>query len=643
MSARTLLDAVTPPPGLNGQVGLFLAMSATRPVLEQIVKRFTGLGRDRRAALGLPVAYLALDAHATEQRGELLSPLAVPGLLELAPTDRARHGLLHAKLALLAFGRSRVGPPAGLRLVVTTANWTDRSARHQLELAWLADVPFGSRRILAAADPVDRADVAAAAAFVRRVLDRYDVPSTQRDGLAYADRLHELLDRCAEIAPSRGTRPRFVHSLDGPLLGALEAALRGKRGLNCVACGSGSFEPAPRRGRRDLEPRVLKALSALVPEDASKIVTVERSAAGALAGWADRAGEDGWSVREPRDPVRRRNPRALHAKFVLIGHARRGRVLRGILYLGSGNLTFRGFRWGLPQHGNIECGVILPFGGPRRFDDALESLYVSEKEVSSRDLAPDSAAEDEPDVKSAPLIETPPLRGVRLREDEVGPFLELNWRPGLKAGERFRVLVGDRVEEIEAGAERVRLPEDASPGVVRVERGNGIEPWTIAVETHAHRVAARPATPASFDEAMATLLDFPAPADDGADEDEEADREEVEEPDRLAPSAPTPVAPRALRDDIAKYPLQKAMEFLDALGAHQARVPPYLVDDWVQHLDVMLDSQFRSPDLLAWRGVGVPFRRALLAPGFRPLALAPAQLRQYRSIVERFIRAVEEP
>jgi hypothetical protein len=642
MSRRTLLDAVTAPAGLHGQVGLFLSMSASRPFLEQVVKRFTGLGRDRRSALGLPVAFLVLDPHATEHRGELLSPLAVPGLLELAPTDGGKKALLHAKMALLAFGRSRVGPPSTLRLVVSTANWTDRSARHQLELAWHVDVSCGSRRALAAADPVDRADVAAAGDFARRVLEGFDAPFASRDGLAFAQRLHDLLNRCDEVAPSRGVRPRFIHSLDGPLLSELKSALRGKRGLNVLACGSGSFEPAPKSGRKDLEPKVLKVLSGLVPDDASKIVTTEPSAAGALAGWAHRAGEYGWSVREPRDPVRRRARRALHAKFVFIGHASRGQVLRGTLYLGSGNLTFRGFRWGVPQHGNIECGVILPFSGPCRFVDALESLYVSGREVSPEDLAADSSYEDEPDVKAEPLIEVPPLRGVRLLEDEIGAYLELHWRPAVNTGERFRVLVGDRTEDLAPSVERLRLADGNSPGVIRVERGEGVEPWTIAVETHSLRVAASPEPPESFDEAMANLLDFPAAADDGAEDQDDENEDGVEERDAEASPQPA-TAVRALRDDLAKYPLQKAMEFLDGLGAHQARVPAYLLDDWVQHLEVMLDSQFRPPDLGAWRAAGVPFRRALLAAGFRPVALNHAQLRRYRSIVDRFVRAVEGP
>jgi hypothetical protein len=615
-------------------------MSATRPFLEQVVRRFTGLSRERRSWLGLPVAFLALDAHASELRGELLSPLAVPGLLELAPTEGAKKGLLHAKVALLEFGESRSGPPSALRLVVTTANWTDRSARQQLELAWFVDVSCGSRSTLATANLVDRADIAAAGAFARRVLKRYDVPSADRDGLAFADRLHELLNRCEEVGPGRGTRPRFVHSLDGPLFGKLEVALRGKHELNFLACGSGSFESIPKTGRNDLEPKVLNALSRLVPEGVSKVVAVEPANAGALAGWAHRAEEDGWSLREPWDSVHPRTPRSLHAKFVLIGHAHRGRVLRGSLYLGSGNLTFRGFRWGVPQHGNIECGVILPFSGPCRFADALESLYVSGTIVSAKELA-SGAADDEPDVRTAPLIETPPLRGVRICQDEVGAYLELHWRAGLSGKARFRVLVGDRVEEVTTGVERVRLPDEANLGIVRVERGKGVEPWVIVVERHGHCVAPLGEPPSSFDEVMARLFDFPAPADDGADDEDEDGGDAVPEPETPAPTATQPAAAQSLRDDVAKYPLQKAMEFLDGLGAHQARVPPYLLDDWVQHLDVMLDSQFCSEDLQPWRGAGIPFRRALLAPGFRPSSLDAIQLRRYRAIVDRFLRVVE--
>jgi hypothetical protein len=86
VNQKSLLDVFAPPPGLQGQVAFLVAMSATRSFLEAAMRRFTGLGCDRRAALGIPTAFLALDAHATEGREAILSPLDVPGLIEPQPT-----------------------------------------------------------------------------------------------------------------------------------------------------------------------------------------------------------------------------------------------------------------------------------------------------------------------------------------------------------------------------------------------------------------------------------------------------------------------------------------------------------------------------------------------------------------------------
>jgi hypothetical protein len=77
----------------------------------------------------------------------------------------------------MAFAPSRTGAPVHLRLAVLTANYSYTSARQQLELVWVVDLPLvGSARV------EDRADVAAAGAFVETLLallnDNYISPST---------------------------------------------------------------------------------------------------------------------------------------------------------------------------------------------------------------------------------------------------------------------------------------------------------------------------------------------------------------------------------------------------------------------------------------------------------------------------------
>ena len=83
------------------------------------------------------------------------------------------------------------------------------------------------------------------------------------------------------------------------------------------------------------------------------------------------------------------------------------------------------------------------------------------------------------------------------------------------------------------------------------------------------------------------------------------------------------------------------MVFLERLGDHQARLEPHLIDDWLHHLDGTLLSMFTETDLQPWRGIGVPFERALLSKGFKPDGMTTAQRARYRAIVHRLARAVE--
>jgi hypothetical protein len=642
MTRKSLLDAFAPPAGLQGQVALLVSMSATRSFLEAAVRRFTGLGRERRASMGIPLAYLALDAHATEGRDVILSPLAIPGLIELAPVEAARTRLLHAKLGLLGFGRARLGEVEVLRLVITTGNWTDASARSQLELLWYVDVPCRGREEVSAADPEDRADMAAAARFARRLLERYDAPAPSQRGPQACGRLHALLDRCEGVAP-RGVPPRFIHSLEQPLIDPIRARLRGRRGLNVLLCGSGSFEQprAPKKGQRARTPEALRVLKACVPGANwdSQTVTVEPAAAGALAAWAPYAEDDGWALVAPEDPLRKRARRTLHAKFIFIGHAAGGQVHRGLLYLGSGNLTRRGLLLAGPA-GNIECGVLLDMRGPRKWGELREALFSSTNTVAHEDLVGAVRADDEPSEVAA-LVQTPPLRAACLREDATGAYLELHWRDGAKG--RFTLdLGGAAQEEVIAGAELVRLPPGVVPAAVRFRSGPRSPEWCVAVETDSNRVGAVSPRAEDFDDALTRILDFPAPLDaSDADEDES----ELGEPDREGPkdtgTSGEGAGPSRVAVEIAEYPLQKAMLFLDRVGTHQSGLEPYLVDDWLHHLEGAIQGNFRPEDVQGWRGVAIPFRSALLAPGFRPPEMTSEQKGRYRDIVRRFVTAVE--
>jgi hypothetical protein len=257
MSAETLLDIFVPPEGMNGHSAALIAMTGTEDFLEDAVQRFTALRPRQRAELGNVLVYLMLDGHASSSRQEVFRPGRIPGLHEFQPRAIDPGSLLHAKVALLAFAPNRTGAPVHLRLAVLSANFTYTSARQQLELAWVAELPLdGTARV------EDRSDVAAAGAFVETLLarrfhrDEQELPSKERKLTA---RLDVLLSAASSVAPAN-RKPRFIHSLDRSLYEQIRERFRSAidSPRNLLLCGSGFYEEPSGKARK---PSVLSELA----------------------------------------------------------------------------------------------------------------------------------------------------------------------------------------------------------------------------------------------------------------------------------------------------------------------------------------------------------------------------------------------
>jgi hypothetical protein len=283
MIAETLLDIFVPPEGMVGYSAAIVAMIGVEDFLEEAVERFTGLRPRQRAELGNVLVYLMLDGHASSLRQEVLPPGRIPGLHEFQPRTVDPGSLLHAKVALLAFAPNRTGTPVYLRLAVLTANFTYTSARQQLELAWVVDLPLdGTARV------EDRADLAAAGGFVETLLarsfyrDEQKLPTKDRK---LTERLDVLLEKAASVMPAN-RKPRFIHSLDRPLYGQIRQRFRGAidKKRNLLLCGSGFYEEPSGKA---CKPAVFGKLEDLgvFTANVRRVALVEPGEAGAVASW----------------------------------------------------------------------------------------------------------------------------------------------------------------------------------------------------------------------------------------------------------------------------------------------------------------------------------------------------------------------
>lgn len=621
MSAETLLDIFVPPEGMVGHSAALVAMTGAEDFLEDAVQRFTGLRPRQRAELGNVLVYLMLDGHWTSSRQEVFPPRRIPGLHEFQPRSVDPRSLLHAKLALLAFAQNRTGALIHLRLAVLTANFTYMSARQQLELVWVVDVPLEGK-----ARPEDRADVAAAGAFVETLLARRFYRDEQ--GLAPRDRkltarLDVLLATVSSLSTNR--KPRFIHSFDRPLYDQIRERFRAGTDSprNVLLCGSGFYEQP---GQLAAKPDVLERLEDIgrFTAQVSRVALVEPAEAGAIKQWAPNANDDGWSLAAPHHDKGRRK---LHAKFVYAGYRCKDRLSNGWLYLGSGNLTKRGLlsSEALPlQDGtwNVEAGVVFEVPESMNSETIEQRLFWSIEAAESLEGAQldvgcvGDTPEDEPLIEAPPIlsamIETTPIRRMRLlwRDDAAFSQVSISWT----GRDWFDVLRADDVA----------LKDDETPTALRV-RDQNERKWIVPVVDSEGRVGWQPPRFDTYADALAALLDFPIRPAEATD-----DYDGEEGDGRDANSSGTGEAVEQQKS----YALHAAAELVEKVAALQAALPESMLDDWLDHLDRMFRASFPESLITTWRSHRLDVFAHLREPELRSPHLSDKQRAKYFEVLD---------
>jgi|GEM_PF-805734 len=625
MSPETLLDIFVPPEGMVGHSAALVAMTGAEDFLEDAVQRFTGLRPRQRAEMGNVLVYLMLDGHASSSRQEVFPPGRIPGLHEFQPREVTPGSLLHAKVALMAFAPSRTGAPVHLRLAVLTANYNYTSARQQLELVWVVDLPLvGSARV------EDRADVAAAGAFVETLLarrfhrDEQALPVKERKLTA---RLDVLLAAASSLAPAN-RKPRFIHSLDRPLYDQIRERFRSAidKPRNLLLCGSGFYEEPSTKARK---PAVFSKLEDLCvfTKNVRRVALVEpgepgkAGKAGAVATWAKGGGTKGWKVVRPYDALDQN--RRLHAKFVYAGYFRDRHVSNGWLYLGSGNLSRRGIlSHGGMREGNVETGVV--FEVPERFgpEDLERWLFWSDeaKTVGDEEWAKIQKG-DKPDKQ--PILEAPPILSATI-ETSPSRHLRLLWRDDVSTESRVSICwTGRGWCDVKRG-DAVPLRDDETPTALSVS-GESDHKWVVPVVDAAGRVGWQPPRFDTYADALAALLDFPirpAEATDDGDGDE-GEGGGIKGADTGAAA-----------EQEKSYALHAAAELVEKVAALQAALPESMLDDWLDHLDRMFRASFPEPLIATWRAHRLDVFAHLREPELRSPHLTDKQRVRYFEVLD---------
>lgn len=646
MSAETLLDIFVPPEGMVGHSAALIAMTGAEDFLDGAMTRFTGLAKTQRSQLGIINAFLMLDGHSSSSRKAVFPPGRIPGLHEFQPRAVDAGSLLHAKVALLAFAPNRTGAPIHLRLAVLTANFTYASARQQLELVWLVDLPLDGT-----ARPADRADIVAAGAFVETLLARRfhrDEQSLAPKERKLTARLDVLLTAASSLATNR--KPRFIHSLDRPLYDQIKERFQTawkKSPRNLLLCGSGFYERPSKNGAK---PGVLAKLEELgvFSGNVRRVAIVEPSEAGAMASWCgDGKAEkkDGWEICQCVDALDLK--RKLHAKFIYVGYLRDGHMSNGSLYLGSGNLSKRGLLSGEnnplaekvdgkdEKVWNVESGVVFAVGD--RF--AVKNQYDRKGEFSEDAIARRlfwldgknaDLSWDVGSVGDAPedevLIEAPPILSAIL---EVGSPRKIRfiWRDEAKTQAEISLSEDGPWSDAQRGLD---VSKGDVPSALHVRVDAKSHQWKVPIVDAAGRIGWLPPRFDTYADAIAALLDFPirpAEATDDDDRDEEVDG-----------GAKGPGAGGSIEQE-KTYALHAAAELVEKVAALQAALPEAMLDDWLDHLDRMFRASFPETLIATWRAHRLDVFAHLREPELRSPHLTDKQRARYFEVLDGAARA----
>lgn len=642
---KTLSDVFAPPStDMQGIHALLCAYSADESFLTLALDRFTGVGPQSRLARGSVDATLMLDPNHAVFEAQV-----VPGLRQLHPRSAdlrpVRFDQMHAKVALLAFGKCRAGNPEHYRIVVSTGNWTEASAKRLIEMVWSLDIPAGSKEIL------DRRDLHACATFFNALMGCY------QNGPPIVGKAMQLLQQCLKMGTPAGPRTptRFISNLPSrrsenglSLMRCFtDEAAKDEIARNLLVCGSGFFEQDTRASGA---PKVLDILTndllgkkAVKPGLEMRVVLNPENG-GQVAQYYRRAKPRDLTLYRPKDPVSGANAaRAqLHAKFCYIGKLRGARLSGGLLYVGSGNLTFPGFvrrpvlasvdsqDRGSP--GNVETGVLvrpdLDMGpGAMNSWQKLQNLLPIGKSLKPEEVKAQQQAAEEEEFQPAGKP-APPIMAFTLGTDN---SLAVHWSADWKKGAPVEVDIPERgAVVIPDGAEFVAL-DSAVAAQWLVVRADGVE-WRIpclGASGDFPRCVARQST---FRAWLDELADFPGSWNDPAGDDPDDGGEESWTISDYGHNRNENTFREINRD----FPAHAAALLIESVAQQNGNVPEDRMKDYLAHLQRAMTDGLPPGFLEEWQKIGVNFLTPLLSrEGFAP---AWKNLRAYEQLLEELMK-----
>lgn len=587
-----------PPQGLTGVSLALSAMSADEKTISELSRAFT----NRQFRNGYLFGHLFLDnrAEGLSRNGRVLE-----GVYHYPNKVSTENNLLHAKVFLLGFGKSALSVPTYFRVIVFTGNLTTTSINNQLELIWTFDLEDNED------DSEKVTDLLHVCLFFEKLKTRYyDFP------LEKSTSLEKLLE-AAKLRSKKGSvrNPcHFFSSFSRPVIEHLQNALARKNGLNNIICGSGFFEESTNENNY---PKAIDALAKCIKFN-SGIIVMNPDFAGAISTWSN-PGHDGWSLHIPSDAEFETKSdsgipnRRLHAKYVLFYNnivGRGKRCDRGVLYIGSGNISKKGMIDNFKKGGNIECGVLL--------DVSQESDIYSKLFVGDQYKGKIESGNSEDDSLSRFVVPFCPITALKVEDD----YTKIIWCQGnLNAGTKVEI---DNIEYVYPSE---LIHSVTFKGSVNVKfDGMG---FTIPVISKSGLVFEQEKKIESFQDALDFLENFQKQTlDDNIIDSDDSNLTNFQERSEKINDGDF---------SIKRYPLHTAAELIEKIASINKSFEGDSSStlEWIEFLDNNFTNIFSAADVNSWREMEFNFLSVLKEDAFSiPIC---ENFEEYKKIIDNII------
>lgn len=620
----SLAQLFEPPEQFRGGFGWLCGYSADASFLEDALERFSGLTYAQRAHQGRILLGVMLDPGDPQ-----IMPAEVPGALHLpVRTTQLPFALLHAKVAILGF---QGDGGFVLRLIVSTGNWTRQTLEASLDLVWHIDVP--GKDTDSQFTRQDRTDLAAAWDFLLWLRQFFDLrqlehaAGNENDFIDAAARFDAWIGQIAKR--HKECRPRFFDNRTRSLFSQLPGLVQHHAGSvrrNYLALGSGFFEGCgatapivPERIRLELQS------NGLVTAGCEKDIFVNPEACQAVAERQSWIEERGWTIRAACTPAYfGATPRSLHAKFIFSANERErsNRCSRPWVYLGSGNLTNRGFMRKAGTGGNLEAGVVFAPGALRWF---VEGKKDEDADVVTNLLPIEWAGSEETPLLQLKAGEGMPERIATFVAAPVALFLwhERSEGVGLipqgKVVGPFELLDHERCvcERVADGSFTWPSQRPRQVTVAWLDNGNRREASIPVVDRYG-RYCAADLPELDLEEAWNQLANFPMTPDD----------EELPGGGTMDPidGVYSDVDTGARRS--SDYPVRRMMALVEDIAAKQSAVAESDWMMWCSRLEQVLTQASNSEVVRVFQSIGLNPLYPLFTRGFRPKFAATTHTQQ---------------